>query len=124
MLFTKKSSSKDGLNHWCKACWQGIELEPEKPETEIEPAESQPDEPELEFSELKDFAKRFILGHLSKHGETVDEFFRHRLPYEQPEVTREAVERAISDLSKEAKVKVTRWETAGMYERLNFLALV
>ena len=75
MLFTKKSSSKDGLNHWCKACCQGIELEPEKPETEIEPAESQPDEPELEFSELKDFAKRFILGHLSKHGETVDESF-------------------------------------------------
>jgi hypothetical protein len=117
-LFTKRSLSRDGLNYWCKPCWLGIELEPEKPEPEPEP-----DEPVIEFSELKAFAKRFILDHLDEHGEAVDEFFRHRLPYDHPEVTREAVERAISELIKEAKVKVTRWETAGMYERVNFLAL-
>jgi hypothetical protein len=98
-------SNKSEFRAVCRDCWNGRE-------------------PPLEFSELKAFAKRFILRHLAEHSEAVDEYFRHRLPYEQPEVTSEAVERAISELIKEAKVKVTRWETAGMYERVNFLALV
>lgn len=110
-LFTKRTSAKDGLNYWCKACCFGIELEPEKPAA-----------PELDFSEQKEIAERFILSHLAANGEACDLFLQHRLPYEHREVTGEAVERVIKVLLREGKVKVTRWEACDQ-RRVNFLAL-
>jgi hypothetical protein len=124
-LFTKKTSSKDGLNSWCKPCWYGIELEPEmEPVVETMPEPVVPVALQiLPRKEQIDQAAQLIVAHLKEHGETVDEFFKHRISYDHTEVTREAVKRAINNLLKEAKVKVTRWETSDDLERLNFLAL-
>ena len=66
---------------------------------------------------------------LSLCGGTIDlspiPLLSSRLPYEQPEVTREAVERVLKALIREAKVKVTRREAAGRYDGcIEFLALV
>jgi hypothetical protein len=72
--------------------------------------------------ELTEFVKSFVVEYLARNGETCDEFFAQWISYRYPEVSQQAVRRAINDLLEEAKVKVTRWE-AHCFERVNFLEL-
>jgi hypothetical protein len=75
--------------------------------------------------ERRVFVKQFIVDYIKRHGETADAFFAYWISHKYPEITRHVVELAMGEMTRKKKpqLKVTRRESTGDFNPMNFLAL-